>query len=66
MRDVLTSIADFLALILVSAGVSGGCWAWFGWWSLALGAVPLVLGSQLAAWQSRPASQPANPEQISA
>ena len=64
MRERLTSALDILALLLVSAGVSGGCWAWFGWWSLALGAVPLVAGSQLAAWQARPAPRPSDSEQI--
>lgn len=59
MRDLLTTVLDAVALLLVAAGVAGGCWQWLGWWALVLAAVPLVVGSQLATWQARPAPRPA-------
>lgn len=48
MREFTTTLLDTTGLLLVAAGIVGGCWAFVGPWSLSLGGAVVLAGSWLA------------------
>ncbi|HEY9413505.1 MAG TPA: hypothetical protein VIQ30_01995 [Pseudonocardia sp.] len=49
MHDLMTSILDVLALLLLAAGAAAAAFPAIGWASLAVAGVVLLVGSQVAA-----------------
>jgi hypothetical protein len=54
MRDVLTTVLDALALLLVAAGLAATAFPFIGWASLAVAGVVVLTGSWVSSWQARP------------
>lgn len=61
MRELLTNLLDALGLLLVAAGVGAFTYRWIGWAALAVAGVVVLTGSQVSAWQARPAKPAAKP-----
>lgn len=48
MNDLVTTLLDILALLVLAAGVGAGSAHWIGWWGMAVAGVVILIGSQLA------------------
>lgn len=55
MRELLTTVLDMLALLLIAAGLGALAYRWIGWVALAVSGAVVLAGSAFAHWQDRPA-----------
>lgn len=62
MRDLMTSLLDVLALLLVAAGAGAGSARWIGWWGVAVAGLVVFTGSQVAHRLGGPEAAPGDGE----